>query len=145
MIAVTLIVLILFFWTQINSRIEPPSPDSGANFAITLTMVVVIFILSSFSSLTIVIDKNYLKIKFGYGIFRKQFFLDQIVSARAVKNHWIHGWGIRLGLHPYMWIYNVSGFDAVEIVLKNGKIYRLGTNAPKELEAAINKIIKIPG
>ncbi|MEK7656054.1 MAG: hypothetical protein AAB386_05245 [Patescibacteria group bacterium] len=38
-----------------------------------------------------------------------------------------------------MWIYNVSGFDAVEIILKNGKIYRIGTDVPKELEVAINK------
>jgi hypothetical protein len=38
-----------------------------------------------------------------------------------------------------MWIYNVSGFDAVEIVMKNGEVYRIGTNAPKELEAALKE------
>ena len=36
-----------------------------------------------------------------------------------------------------MCIYNVSGFDAVEIQLKNGKIYRIGTDEPKKLEQAI--------
>jgi hypothetical protein len=36
-----------------------------------------------------------------------------------------------------MWIYNVSGFDAVEITLKNGNTYRIGTDEPKELEQAI--------
>ena len=40
-----------------------------------------------------------------------------------------------------MWIYNVSGFDAVEIILKNGKIYRIGTDVPSELEAAIKQAI----
>jgi len=38
-----------------------------------------------------------------------------------------------------MWIFNVSGFDAVELVMKNGKIYRIGTDMPKELEVAIKK------
>ncbi|MDY0387304.1 MAG: hypothetical protein RBT65_09290 [Methanolobus sp.] len=36
-----------------------------------------------------------------------------------------------------MWIFNDSGFDAVEIKTKNGKIYRIGTDEPKQLERAI--------
>ena len=40
-----------------------------------------------------------------------------------------------------MWIYNVSGFDAVEIIMRNGKIYRIGTNTPGKLEAAIKQAI----
>ena len=42
-----------------------------------------------------------------------------------------------------MWIYNVSGFDAVEIIMKNGKIYRIGTDVPEELEAAIRQVITV--
>jgi hypothetical protein len=41
-----------------------------------------------------------------------------------------------------MWIYNVSGFDAVEIKLKNGKVYRIGTDEPKKLEQTILHLIK---
>jgi len=40
-----------------------------------------------------------------------------------------------------MWIYNVSGWSAVEIIMKNGKIYRIGTDTPSELEAAIKQSI----
>jgi len=40
-----------------------------------------------------------------------------------------------------MWIYNVSGFDAVEIIMRNEKIYRIGTNTSSELEAAIKQAI----
>jgi len=36
-----------------------------------------------------------------------------------------------------MWIYNISGFDAVEIKMKNGKTYRIGTDEPQKLEQAI--------
>ena len=66
----------------------------------------------------------------------------EIVSAKIVKNHWYYGWGIRLVLWPRMWVYNVSGFDAVEIKLKNNKVYRIGTDEPKKLEQVLLQSIK---
>lgn len=142
-LVVTLAVLALFTWAYIAARAEPPSVNSGTNFLITTLMVLVLFILASFTTLTVSIDKNYLRIKFGYGIFRKLFPLNEIVSAISVKNHWYYGWGIRLWLWPKMWIYNISGFDAVEIIMKNGKVYRIGTDDPSELEIAVKQAINI--
>jgi len=142
MLVVTLAVLVLFVWIQITARAEPPSVDSGTNFAITSIMALILFILASFATLKVTIDESYLRIKFGYGIFRKKFSLKEIVYAKNVKNHWYYGWGIRLWLWPKMWIFNVSGFDVVEIKVKSGKTYRIGTDEPKELEAAINREIQ---
>ncbi|MFA5954479.1 MAG: hypothetical protein WC817_03035 [Patescibacteria group bacterium] len=142
MLVVTFCVLMLFAWAQITARLEPPSVDSGANFAVTSIMVLVLFILSSFATLTVSIDENYLRVKFGYGIFARKFELNQIASVKTVKNHWYYGWGIRLWFWPKMWIFNVSGFDAVELVMKNGKIYRIGTDVPGELETAIKAVLK---
>ena len=124
------------------ARAETPSVDSGTNLAVTAVMALIVFILASFATLRVSIDEKYLRIKFGcgiLGIFRKKFLLGEIASAKAVKNHWYYGWGIRFWCWPKMWIYNVSGFDAVEIIMKNGKIYRIGTDAPLELEAAIKQ------
>ena len=101
-----------------------------------------ILILVSFTSLKVMVDENYLRIKFGYGIFKKRFMLKEIISAKTVKNHWYYGWGIRLWLWPCMWIYNVSGFDAVEIKMKNNKTYRIGTDDSKNLEHTITQAIK---
>ena len=142
MLVVTLAVLVFFAWLYITASAEPPSVNSGTNFAFTAIMVLILFILASFTTLTASIDENCLRIKFGYGIFRKKFLLSRIVSAKQVKNHWYYGWGIRLWLWPKMWIYNVSGFDAVEIKLKNGKTYRMGTDEPKKLEQTILHSIK---
>jgi len=142
MLVVTLAVLVFFAWLQITARAEPPSVDSGPNFAITAIMALILFILASFATLTVSIDEKYLRIKFGYGIFRKRFVVSEIASAEQVKNHWYYGWGIRGWFWPYMWIYNVSGFDAVEITMKNGKVYRIGTDVPDELETAIKASIK---
>jgi len=142
MIFVTLAVFVLFVWLQITARAELPLVDSGPYFVITAIMVLTLFILSSFSSLTVTLDENHLRVKFGYGIFHKKFAVSEIVSVERVKNHWYYGWGIHLWLWPYMWIYNVSGFDAVQIVMKNGKIYRIGTDVPKELEMVIKNMLK---
>jgi len=141
-LAVTLVVLVLFAWTHITARAEPPSYNSGTNFAMTATMTLILFILASFISLQVIIEGKYLRIKFGYGIYQKKFSLGDIMSAKTVKNHWYYGWGIRGWLWPKMCIYNVSGFDAVEIKLKNGKTYRIGTDEPEKLEQAILHSIK---
>lgn len=105
-------------------------------------MALILIIVASFATLQTSIDENYLRIKFGYGVFRRKFLLSEIQSVKQVKNHWYYGWGIRLWLRPYMWIFNVSGFDAVELVMKNGQIYRIGTDVPKKLEEVIRQNIK---
>ena len=137
MLVITLAVLVLFAWLQITARAEPPSYDSGTNFAVTAIMVLILFILASFSTLAVVIDGQFLRIRFGWGIFRKKFLLTEITAVRKVKNHWYYGWGIRLWFWPHMWIFNISGFDAVELTMKNGKIYRIGTDEPNVLEKAL--------
>lgn len=140
MLMVTLAVLVLFAWVQNTTRAEPPSVDSGPNFAISAIMALILFMLASFTTLTVSIDDSLLRIKFGLGIFRKKFLLEDIVSVKPVKNHWYYGWGIRGWLWPRkMLIYNVSGFEAAEITLKNGKIYRIGTDAQDDLVAAIKR------
>ena len=142
LILVTALAMLVFFtWVYSVALVEPSSVDSGPNFAISVTMILILFILASFVTLTVSIDENHLRVKFGYGIFAKKFVLNQIASARTVKNHWYYGWGVRAWLWPRMQIYNVSGFDAVEIVMKNGRVYRVGTDTPKELERAIRQFI----
>jgi hypothetical protein len=142
MLVVTLVVLALFAWVQITARAEPPSVDSGTNFAVTAIMALILFILASFATLATSVDDKYIRIKFGYGIIARKFALNQIASIQAVKNHWYYGWGVKVWFWPYMWIYNVSGFDAVEIIMRNGKIYRIGTDTPNELEVAIKQAVK---
>lgn len=112
----------------------------GFNIFIISFMIFILFILVSFCSLKVTIDEKYLYIKFGYGLFRKRFMLKEIISAKAVINKWYYGWGIRF-LWPRVWIYNVSGFDAVEIKMKNRKTYRIGTDEPKNLKKAIHNSI----
>ena len=111
--------------------------NSNLSWLPLVIVLILIILLTLFSTLTIIIQNNDLWIRFGIGIIRKKFQLKDIESSKVVKNPWYYGWGIHL--IPHGWIYNVSGSSAVEITMKSGKKYRLGTDAPDDLLKAINQ------
>ncbi len=84
-----------------------------------------------FGWLTIRLSEDRLTWSFGIGLVHKSVRIDEIERVSIVRNHWLYGWGIRLT--PHGWLYNVSGLAAVEVRLKNGKQFRLGTDQPEEL------------
>jgi len=135
LIVVVILITCLFF-----SFILAQTKFNPVTFVI---MLLTIFLLVSFVALRVVIDENYLSIKFSYGIYKKHLLLSDIIQAKAVKNRWYHGWGIRVRFWPFMCIYNVSGFDAVEVKMKNGKTYRIGTDEPKKLESMLKQLTEV--
>ena len=98
-------------------------------------LVLFLACLALFYSLTIEIRDGLLACFFGPGLIRRQFRLEDIIAARHVRNHWYNGFGIRRIASG--WMYNVSGLDAVEISLKSGKHFRMGTDRPEEVVKAI--------
>ena len=112
------------------------APDTRV-LAIAGPLIVIIAITGViFSCLTIEIDTAALNWWFGMGVWKKQIALEDIASAAAVRNPWWYGFGIHRT--PRGWLYNVSGLDAVEISLRDGRILRLGTDEPNELVKALN-------
>jgi hypothetical protein len=103
--------------------------------AAVLIVLAVCMIL--FASLTVVVDSESVKIAFGPGLISRSVRLDAIESCRTVRNRWWYGWGIRW--IPGGLLYNVSGLDAVELRLVNGKKRRIGTDQPQDLEKSINE------
>ena len=108
---------------------------------LVMEIVAIILVLSLilFHSLTVSIDEKYLRLRMGVGLIRIKFKISDIVQAYPVKNKWYLGWGIHLTGKGFL--YNVSGFDAVEIVLASGSIHRIGTDEPSVLTQAINQSI----
>ncbi len=92
------------------------------------------------SSLTVSVDPEYVRVRFGPGAWRKTIPLDRIVLCRPVKNDWINGWGIHY-IGKKCWLYNIAGMEAVEITYKNGKRTRIGTDEPDKLAEAIQDAI----
>lgn len=107
---------------------------SALRIAIAALMLV---LLASFPTLTVVGDDTGLRVSFGPGLVRRRFDWTDIRAARAVRNHWAMGWGIRMGGGGTM--YNVSGLDAVELQLDDGGRFRIGTDDPRGLEAFIKE------
>ena len=98
-----------------------------------------LLILALFFAFTVEISDSRLRFWFGIGGIRKSYLLEEIRSAQEVKNPWYYLWGVKS--IPGGWLYAIAPGSAVEILLKNGKIIRLGTNEPKKLKLAIDNAI----
>lgn len=110
------------------------------NPMVLVPLVIILIILSLFATLTVTIDNRLIKLHFGVGLIRKRFVLKEIETYQRVKNPWYYGWGIRYT--PHGWLFNVSGFSAIELHMKNGKQYRIGTDDPAGLAQAIDEALK---
>lgn len=110
------------------------------HFVIYLTAGLLTLGTILFYKLTVIVDKDDIKLLFGIGLIQKKFLFKDIDSCKSVRNSWYHGWGIHLT--PDGWVFNVSGFDAVEIIMKNGRRYRIGTNDSEGLIKAIQSSLK---
>lgn len=105
---------------------------------IALSLVLLGMVLILFYKLDIQVNDQNLKFGFGIGLIHRSIPLNQIIEAKAVKNPLWSGWGIRM--HPAYTLYNVSGFDAVELTLKGKRRkVRIGTNVAQELSQYINE------
>jgi len=95
----------------------------------------ILLLVTQFAMLTVEIDRNELRIRFGIGLIRKRIALEDVAAVGVVTYPWFYGYGIRLT--PHGWMYNVSGNEAVELVFHNGKRFRIGSDEPEALIRAL--------
>jgi hypothetical protein len=93
-----------------------------------------------FPTLTAVVQGERLQCFFGIGLIRREIPVADILAVSVVRNPWTYGWGLRL--IPGGWLWNVSGLDAVEFRLQSGKRFRIGTDEPAALHAAIANVVR---
>jgi len=107
-----------------------------------LFVAVPILLLSAwlFNSLTVEIDGDKLRWRFGPGLIAKHVSLFEIASVKPVRTNFLQGWGIHWT--RFGWLYNVSGREAVLITLRNGKTFALGTDEPEALSAIIQQNLR---
>lgn len=89
-----------------------------------------------FGWLTSAVDDERLSVQFGVGVIHRSWRLEQIATSQVVRTPWWVGWGIRY--MPGRTVYSVSGLDAVEFETVEGKTYRIGTDDPEGLRAALS-------
>ncbi len=122
--------VVLGMVAAVSALVVPFLPGGGWPVLAVLALVLLLF-----STLTVEVDGEALRLRFGIGLVRKRLALDEIRAWHAVRNPWYCGWGIRLGPRGVLW--NVSGYDAVELVLADGRRFRVGTDEPGALVDAI--------
>jgi hypothetical protein len=119
--------ILAFVWSRL-----PPEAAAAALFPLLLITALTVLV---FSALTVEVDAEAIRLRFGIGLVRKRIPIGELKGWREVRNPWYTGWGIRLGPGYVLW--NVSGRDAVELALASGRRFRVGTDEPSELAAAL--------
>lgn len=130
--AIFLVALTAAFYPILQGR-EPELPA-------LIPATVLLAVLYLFHALTVQVTSNDIVIAFGPGLIQKSFLIDDLTRSSIVRTRWYHGWGIKKIWGG--WLFNVSGFDAVEIEMRSGKIYRIGTDQPQQLHEAISQAIE---
>jgi len=131
----TLILFALGFCVALTATVLILVPAQPV--VVGLVLVILLLCIFLFWSLTVEVTEDKLVVSFGPGVIRKSFRFEDIHDARTVRNPWYYGWGIRLT--PHGWLFNVSGFDAVELELRNNRKFRIGTDDPQQLLTAIQR------
>jgi hypothetical protein len=116
---------------------------SGSNAAIVLFAGILLLVAALFYGLTIRVDTQSKQFTWwlGPGLIKKTLSFDEIVAVRAVKNSLRHGIGMKITNDG--WVYSVSGFSAVEIILHDGMKYRIGTNDQAGLLKALSGLVMV--
>ena len=132
---------VVFFGVLAVVMLALGQKEAAIGLGVVTVMVAVIngIVFALFHSLTVRVSRSEIALSFGVGLIRKQFPIGDISSASIVQNRWYNGFGIRKIRGG--WLYNVSGFDAIEIQLKNERKYRIGTDQPKKLLAAVESAL----
>ncbi|HSC25881.1 MAG TPA: hypothetical protein VLD67_01325 [Vicinamibacterales bacterium] len=103
-----------------------------AVLAIGMTALLVLF-----STLTTHVGDRMLHIAFGPGLIHRAIPVREIEDVSVVRTPWYYGWGLRLT--PRGWLWRVSGTQGVELRLRNGRRFRVGSDEPEQLAAAIRE------
>jgi hypothetical protein len=129
----------VIIWSLLAIILIASSGLIGNHALPVLILLLLLVCLVLFYKLKITIQNETLCASFGPGIIRKRVRLAEIVGCEPIRIRWWYGWGIHLT--PRGWLYNVSGFDAVAITLRDGGKFALGTDDPNGLAAALREAI----
>ena len=112
-ITLVFIALILIFYNEIKK-----SDPSGEIAALSTAGAFVLLTLLVYR-LKVEVNAQEIIISFGVGLIKKRIQIKNIKSAEEVKNKFWYGWGIRYT--PHGWLWNISGYEAVELSFKKNE------------------------
>ncbi|MGA3038467.1 MAG: hypothetical protein ABSE64_13395 [Vulcanimicrobiaceae bacterium] len=116
---------------SIAAGITAPSERLLSYSFVPILMVVA----ALFSTLTVRVTDKRMMWFFGVSGIGRSVAVSEIASIRPIKTSILEGWGVHLTWHGWLW--NVSGFNAVQIVLRSGTRFAVGTPEPQAVIDAV--------
>ena len=102
-------------------------------------LILLAVLLALLSTLTVRVGGGAITVQFGVGIIRKRIQLSDVETYAKVRNPWYYGLGIRCT--PRGWLYNIYGLSAIELLMKNGRTCRIGTDDPDGFAQALQEAL----
>jgi len=127
-------VLMLFF-CSVATGLLIAGKEASAVIGTASPVGLLLVILALFHSLTVRVSAELIHLSFGIGLVSKSIAVREIESASIARTRWYNGWGIKKISGG--WLFNISGFDTVELKLGNGRRYLIGTDEPERLYEVI--------
>jgi hypothetical protein len=93
-----------------------------------------------FATLTVEVDAQGVRIRFGVGLIRRSVPAADIVRCDIVRTPIWWGWGLHWT--PSGWLYNVSGRDAVRIEVRRERAVMVGSDDAPALKQAIDGLLR---
>jgi hypothetical protein len=106
--------------------------------ALVALLVFVGIIVVGFARLTTQVDRNGVLWSFTFGVPGGHVNFADLDHAEITRTNMFEGWGIHWTVW-HGWLWNVSGFRAVELFYRNGRRVTLGTDDPQGLFDAIER------
>lgn len=108
---------------------------------LVLQLVAIALVIAAivFSYQTIEVTDTEVVSRFALGLMPKRIPLADIVRVEFAPSTWFEGWGIRLTTRG--WLYNVSGFGAVEFTMRDGNRMRFGSDDSSNLIAVVEQLM----
>jgi hypothetical protein len=117
-----------------------PAPNTLLIIFFTLGILGTIF--SGRLKLVLIISETEIQVSYGILTGENKFTVGDIKGLKVRKYDALKeflGWGVRYNNNESC--FTVSGDDALEIELKNGEKYLIGTQKPDEIMSAISKLL----
>ena len=115
------------------------SDDEALHLVVSVVALILVATFAIFRCLTVSVDRHEIRAAFGWGWPARRVPLAEVTEVRRVRNSLWHGWGIHFTGDG--WVWNIAGFDAVELRLGGRRRLRIGTDEPVELERAIRRAL----
>lgn len=115
---------------------EPMTETSTLIFVVVFLLVMLFFY-----NLTISVKGRVIQAKFGIGLIKFNFNIEELHQVEIIRIPWWYGWGIRFT--PQGMLYNIWGRQAVKVTFTSKgkkKTVLLGTEEPEELLRHINNL-----